>query len=206
MNLKRNVLLLGLASALWYACTPSQLDLQALNEYLLDEGNGLTVKQEAGNLNLKVTYRPNDLLVYQELDPFYDQHMIQKLHKKYEGYAYFVLSMETEGRDVLYGTAQGQTDFNERLQTLSFRMQELVSITTSARDTIPVADYVYPRNFGLAKSSTLLFAFNRERMKTADWLIFNLKEFGMRTGDQHFRFQVHDLEKTPRLVFAPTEG
>jgi len=181
------------------SCTPEYLNKQALNGYLQEESNGLSLLKDYGNLKLKVTYHPTDLLIEQELGNNYDEEKIKSLREKYEPYAYFMVNMESNGRDALYGSSAGQSDFSDKLQTLSFRMGEYVNVTTSAQDTIPVADYAFPRTFGLAKSTNLLFVFNREEMKGKEWISFNLNEFGLKSGDQRFRFKVADLENIPKL-------
>ncbi|MEM9338620.1 MAG: hypothetical protein AAGA66_07830 [Bacteroidota bacterium] len=195
--------LAGLCLGTMIGCTPTHLDPQSLNDYVMDESNGLIVRQQAGGLDLSVTYRPNDLMVHQSLEASYDEQTLQRLREQYGAFTYFVLSMQVGGKDVLYGTSTGQADFSAKLQTLSYRMQEVVSIITSAQDTIPVADYAYPRNFGRETSSNLLFAFSSEKLKSAEWFNFHLKEFGMKTGDQRFRFRVSDLEATPKVPFQP---
>lgn len=183
------------------ACTPEYLDKQALNDYLLEESNGLSKEKSQGDLKLKVTYRPTDLLIEQELGKNYEEKEISTLRKKYEPYAYFMVKMESGGQDALYSSSAGQGDFSAKLQTLSFRMGDYVNLTTSAQDTIPVADYAFPRTFGIAKSTNLMFVFNREKMKDQDWVSFNLNEFGLKAGDQRFRFKLSDLNKVPKLKF-----
>jgi len=83
-----------------------------------------------------------------------------------------MVHMEAGKRDALYGTSSGQDDFSNKLQTLSFKMSEYVNVTTSGKDTIPVADYAFPRTFGLARSTNLLFVFNKEEMKDKEWISF----------------------------------
>jgi len=184
-----------------FSCTPSHMDKQSLTAYLATEENGTAVSKESRGFNLTVTYRPTDLLIDQELGANYSSEKEDVLRKKYASYAYFTLQMEAAGRDVLYGTSINQADFNEKLQTMAFRIRDYVNLTTSAQDTIPVADYAFPRTFGLAKSTSMLFVFNREDIAHKEWASFNLNEFGLKAGDQRFRFKLSDLEKIPKLKF-----
>jgi len=184
-----------------FSCTPSHMDKQELNEWLLDESNGLSAEKEIGGIKLRATFRPTDLLIDQSLRGKYEEAKESELRGKYEAYAYFVLTMEKGGEDALYGTSGSQADFSEKLQTIAFRMGDFVNITTSAQDTIPVADYAFPRTFGIAKSTSLMFAFNKEAFKNKEWVSFNLNEFGLNTGDQRFKFQLSDIHNTPKLKF-----
>ena len=181
------------------ACTPANLSKEELIQYVQKPSNGLHKKQDANGINVSVHYRPTDLLVDQELGEKRDADEIQRLKDKYGEYAYFILNLDVEGKEALYKASQDQMSFSQNLQTLSFRMSEYVNLTTSTQDTIPVADYVFNRTFGLGSGSSLMFVFNKEKMKDSDWISFNLNEFGMNTGDQRFRFQMKDLQAIPKL-------
>lgn len=189
-------LLLGISTA---CSTPEYLPKEALQVYLQDPDNGLTRKMRAGEVQMTVTYRPNDLLVQQEVGDAQDTSAIRKAFEKYEDHAYFTVQLAAGERDALYGGSADQAAFSEHLQTLSFRMGEYVQLTTSAQDTIPVADFYYSRNFGLSKSSDILFVFNNEKLKNSNSLSFHVKEFGFRTGNQSFPFKTKDLVQAPKL-------
>lgn len=202
-------LLGGLLAAMLLLCclsctrAPAYLSEDELLDYVRNEDNGLVKKQTAGNMNLSVTYRPSDLLVLQDVGDTRDSAAIADARNKYQAYVYFILSMDVAGQNALYRGSADMGAFSEHLQTLSFRMADKVSLITSARDTVEVADYIFDRTYGMGNTS-LLFVFSRQKLKTADWFTFNLKDFGMRTGDQRFRFQMKDLEDTPKLIdFRP---
>lgn len=178
--------------------SPAYLSEQELLEYIRDQDNGLVKTKQAPPFNLTVQYRPNDLLVLQELGKDRDVMQIAKARVKYRDYAYFILSMDIEGKNALYGSSADMAMFSENLQNLSFRMADKVSLITSAQDTIEVADYIFDRTYGMG-STTLMFVFSKDKLKDAEWFTFNLKEFGMGTGDQRFRFKNNALFTTPRL-------
>ncbi|MEL7145778.1 MAG: hypothetical protein AAFO69_05385 [Bacteroidota bacterium] len=202
--MKRNIfsiLLTGMMVVMLWSCTTLPENEQELQTYVADPSNGVSKQKQSGGLDFTVTFRPTDLLVAQTLDGDLEAAKVSSLRKQYGSYAYFVLEMKAEGRDVLYGTAADQAHFNEALQTLSFRMGDYVTLTTANRDTIPVADYTYARTFGMARQTSLLFAFNKEQFQGQEWVSFNLNEFGLRAGDQRFRFKVSDLESVPHIPF-----
>ena len=120
--------------------------------------------------------------------------------KNYNDYVYFVLQLSVKDKDALYGTSSNQADFNEKLQTLSFRMQQYINMTTSEYDTIPLADAYYTRMFGMSQSSDVLLVFNREDIVDDEWLSINSKEFGFKTGRKSFRFLQDNIQKTPKLT------
>lgn len=182
------------------ACRPQYLDKEALRAYLLDESNGLSSEVKVGAINAKVTYRPTELLALQSVgQKAVNKEEMRRHQQRFDEYVYFILSLEAMGKDALYGTSQNQQDFSNKLQTLSFRMGNYVQLTTALGDTIPVADYIYQRNFGMEGSSSLMFAFNREKALEQPWVSFDLEEFGLGIGNRRFRFETKDILNAPKL-------
>jgi hypothetical protein len=152
------------------------------------------------NVNLQLSYKATDLIVEQELEgnSNADTSIVSMLREQYGKYAYFVLNLSSNTGNLLY---QDMAYFNERLQNLSYRMDQYVYLTTSSEDTIAVADYNYPRMFSHSTSLSLLFAFERERIKETKWIDFHLKESGFGFGNQRFRFETKKIQNTPKILF-----
>ncbi len=182
------------------ACQPPDfLPQDELQQYILEPSNGLCVEKKVGNIRVKVSYRPTDLMILQELRYDEEEKKFDKYYEKYDEYLYFVCQLIINGRDALYGSSPDQATFSDRLQTLSFRMDQFTHILTNQRDTIPLADFYYARNFGLSKSSDLLLVFNREKLEGADSFRLHLKEFGFGTGNLSFPFEWKAIQNTPHL-------
>ncbi len=182
------------------ACQPEFLTKEELSAYVSDEENGLKKSVDLGNSRVEVLYRPTDLMVQQELgsEPA-DTSILRTMRGKYDGYYYFVLSLSNNNKEALHQT--GGAQYSDLVQTLSFRMNDYVSLTTSAQDTIPVGDFILNRTYGLGSSTDLLFVFNKERALDKEWVQFNLNELGLGIGNQRFRFRVKDLQKVPKIKF-----
>lgn len=182
------------------ACKPDVLSPEALSAYVADGENGLQKSVSVGQTVINVTYRPTDLWVLQETGtgPI-DATKIEALRKKYGQYYYFILSLSDQDKEALHQASGEQ--YSELVQTLSFRMNEYVTLTTTAQDTIPVGDFMLNRTYGLNKSTDLLFVFSREQAIGRDWVQFNLNEFGLGAGNQRFRFRTIDLEEVPAIDF-----
>ena len=192
---------LGLSSMVLLSCsTPDYLSQKELHSYIQDESNGLSKTVQAGNITMEVNYRPNDFLIWQEVEEEEDTTQIKEALNRYHDYIYFIMQLSAGEKDALYGTTTNQMDFNDRLQTLSFRMNQHVNLTTSELDTIPVADAYYTRMFGLSKSNDILFVFNREKLGTDQWISFNTKDFGFKTGRKSFRYELEKINNAPRLL------
>jgi len=191
----------GSIIALVIGCTPSHLDEVGLKAYIMNPGHGATKMEQTASMEVRVTYRPTDLIVAQELKGLepYSEEQVSDLKLKYNDYSYFVLSLSNHSKEILAGS--DFISFSDNLQALSFRMTEFVYLTNSKKDTIEVADYVYPRTFGMGQATNLMFAFNNEKLKGNDWIQFNFKEMGFGVGNRHFRFKTSDINKIPKLNF-----
>ena len=150
-------------------------------------------------MDIKVSLRPNDLLVWQEMEGKTDTTNIREAFDRYSGYLYLMMQLSVGEKDALYALSRDQIEFNERLQVLSFRMNQFVNLTTSNADTLLVADFYYSRMFGLSTSNDVLFVFNVEDIDPVDWISFNTQEFGFGSGRQSFRFDWKEIQKVPKL-------
>ncbi len=180
-----------------WSCTRvhSTADLQ---QYVLDPGNGLSKSRTIGPVDVKVTYRPTDLLVRQSLSEAAAPGEIDSLRKGFGQQEYFILSIAANGKEIETYALQ-QTAFGERVQTLAFGMGEYVRIITDRQDTIPVSDYFYQRTYGVGKTSDFLMAFEAEKLRRSEHFRFQIDEFGLGTGDQNFKFETRHLDQIPKL-------
>ncbi len=205
---KSYILILMMSATLLWACDGSKTvaNEQELQAYVTDIDNGLIKEKKVGDINISVVYRPTDLLVMQDLGKKKaDTASINKFRKKYGDYAYFILSVSKNNKEALYQTGKGMGAFSENVQNLAFRMDQFVTMTTSERDTIPVADFIYPRLYGISSATQVMFVFSNEKIKTSEWVNFNLRDFGLDMGRNNFRFASEDIRQVPRIDFGESK-
>jgi hypothetical protein len=184
-----------------YGCESKRLSQNQYTEYISDESNGLTKSVDVGNTTVGVSYRPTDLWVSQEVgNSPTTEGKINDVRKKYSSNLYFILSLATGNKEALHQSAGQQ--YSDLLQTLSFRMNEYASLTTSSNDTIQVGDFILNRTYGMSGSTDILFVFNKDKATDSNWVQFNLNEFGLGIGNQRFRFDTNDIENCPQMEFA----
>jgi hypothetical protein len=185
------------------ACSSGPMTVAELEAYVKDQENGLTQAVESNGYSIRVTFRPTDLWVKQEIgeERFPDAQELAKLRSKYNAYYYFIVSLSRNDKEALHQLEGGMEQYSDLVQTLSFRMPQYTTLTTSASDTIPVGDFMLNRTYGLSRSTDLLFVFSREKAGDDAWVQFNLNEFGLGTGNQRFRFDREKLDKAPELVW-----
>lgn len=182
------------------SCTQEVETTEALQEFITE--HDLSKHKSIGAVTLQLRYKPNDLLVAQELrQQTPTTALLDSLRHKYGQYAYFLLSMSANDKEIEMWNTGTQGHFGERIQTLSFGMNQYVHLVTSQQDTIPITDYAYQRTFGMGRSTDILFAFDRTKIEESDWIQFQLKDFGLGIGNNRFKFETNDLKKVPALSF-----
>ncbi|MEM1323737.1 MAG: hypothetical protein AAGG75_25980 [Bacteroidota bacterium] len=186
------------------ACSPQLNSTEDLRAYVAEPGNGLSKEKTFGELNVRLSYRPTDLLVGQELGSEAPTAFgIDSLRKQYDDYLYFLLSYSANGKEIESWRVQSQQQFGMRVQALAFGMAEQVKLSSNTRDSIPLVDFIYQRTFGGGSSSDVLFAFDRKAAADADWLSFRLQDIGLGIGTNHFRFETSAIDRIPRVPFLP---
>ncbi len=191
-------LLLALSS-----CVKQKVSEEELKKFLRDTDNGLRQSITAGEFTVDATYQPTDLFVLRELGSTKaDTASLKKWHSKYGGHYYFILSISKNGKEAVTPTQMPYDQFSDLLQTISFRMGEYVNMTTAKQDTIPLADFIYNRTFGMATGSDILMVFDKQKAKNTDWVQINLKELGLGLGTQNFRFERDKLDNVPMIYFT----
>lgn len=191
-----------LLSWILLSCQPTSLSPDGLAAFIDDEGNGLKKTVTVGGTTIELLYRPTDVLVSQEIGSnVLSQASLDSLRDKYDDYFYFIVNLSKDNKEALQIQENGFGQYSELVQTLAFNMSDYTTMTTASRDTIPVADYVLNRTYGLSSATEMLFVFNRENAITNEWVQINLNEFGLQTGNQRFRFETLDLLNGPTIDF-----
>ena len=67
-------------------------------------------------------------------------------------------------------------------------MKNKVHLFNSKKDTIELLDYVYPRMYGMSKTTSMLFVYPRDEKKLKEKeLNFTVEDLGMYTGEVKFK-------------------
>jgi hypothetical protein len=143
----------------WMQSTPFR---KRAHKITADPVNDLVKEIHVDQIKVRITYKPTDLLVAQELRSQNNSsaESIQRARDKYKNHYYFVMSLSI-GRKEALDPATGLQQFNHLLNTISFRMGEVVNMTTVARDTVPITDFIYNRTFGIGASTDVLILFDK---------------------------------------------
>lgn len=188
---------------LFASCNQNTFDSeQGLLEYINDENHGYTQKKSVNGYDFVLTYRPTDLLVNQELPDKFTDKEITQLRDKYNKYLYFNLSMSKNGQELLSVAPENRNEFGAMVNQLAFGMTDKVHLYTPSKDTIQMADFVYPRMYGMSKATTMMFVFPKEdNALDDDYLNFTLEDLGIYTGEIKFKVPTQYIKEQPLLLF-----
>ncbi len=183
------------------SCGQKEFDTEeALWEYLKDESNGYQFTKTINGVDFSLIYRPTDLLVKQELNDSNNAEQIAKLRDKYGKYMYFNLSMSKESQELLSTAPGNQQEFGAMVNQLAFGMGEKVHLYTQKKDTIALADYVYPRMYGMSQSTTMMFVYPKDENKIkGEYLNLTIEDLGLMTGEVKFKIPIDPLKDEPHL-------
>lgn len=173
----------------------ASVDKKALFSYIGRAGNGLIQKELRNGVTYCLKYRPNDIIIEQELQvhPQLDK---DSLRKCYSGCRYFVLSLSKDGNELFSSVSQ---DFNALLKTISFELKKEIRLIQNGSE-FQLTDFVFARTFITAPYSSVLLCFKNEDLTTSEDLVVSIKDFvNQNTEELKFRFRKEDLNTIPSL-------
>jgi hypothetical protein len=171
--------------------------------YIQDEQNGYLQHKTINGVKYTLLYRPTDLLVKHELgDSLANASQLLTTREKYKNYLYFNLSMSMHNKELLSVAPKNQNEFGAMVHQLAFGMNEKVHLFTQQKDTIELADYIYPRMYGMSRATTMMFVYPRDAtaQKTA-YLNFTIEDLGLYTGEVKFKIDPKKILNEPQLKF-----
>ena len=174
-----------------------------LTMYLHEESNGYTQHKTINGVEYTLLYRPTDLLVKQELgDASATETQVQTSREKYNKYLYFNLSMSKNNKELLSVAPKHQNEFGAMVNQLAFGMDQKVHLFTQSKDTLEMADFIYPRMYGMSRATTIMFVFPRETEPlNEDYLNFTIEDLGLYTGEVKFKIDTKKIKNEPKLKF-----
>jgi hypothetical protein len=174
---------------------------EGLVDYITQPKNGYFQEKEINGYKFSLLYRPTDLLVAQELNDSTDVKQVQFLRDKYNDYLYFNLSMSYNDQELLNGLAGDHNKFGTMVNQLAFDMDQKVHLFTEKKDTIEIADFIYPRMYGMSRSTDILFVFPKEKVTKSEFLNFTIEDLGSYTGEIRFKIESKKIKNQPQIKY-----
>jgi hypothetical protein len=201
-NMVKNSLLLIMLVLIVSSCSKTFETQEEMNDYIKDENNGYSYKKTIVGVDYVLQYRPTDLLVKQELGDNNNPTQVDKLRQKYNKYLYFNLSMSKNNQELLNGVARDKAKFGQMVNELAFGMEEKVHLYTPEKDTLAMADFIYPRMYGMSNATAIMIVYPRDaKYLNQDHLSFVIEDLGLYTGEVKFKIDTKKLNNEPKLNF-----
>ncbi|GAA4277405.1 hypothetical protein GCM10022259_21290 [Aquimarina mytili] len=170
--------------------------------YIQQPEHGYLHTKIVNGVNFSVLYKPTDLLVDQELTDQEEVSTVDSLREQYGKYLYFTLSMSKNNQELLSNVAGNKQQFGAMVNELAFGMEQKVHLYTPQKDTIAMADYIYPRMYGISGATTMLFVYPREQnIKNEEYLNITIEDLGFYTGEVKFKIPTDMINNEPKLKF-----
>jgi hypothetical protein len=175
---------------------------EEMTAFIADEDNDYQYKKKVNDVDYVLQYRPTDLLVKQELPEKYNPQQVEALRAKYSKYLYFNLSMSKNNQELLNGMARDKQKFGQMVNDLAFGMDEKVHLYTPEKDTLEMADFIYPRMYGMTNATVIMLVYPRDdKFMKKDYLNFTIEDLGLDTGELRFKLKTQALQNEPQLQF-----
>lgn len=174
-----------------------------LLDYLKDPDNGYLQSKSVNGVDFILMYRPTDLLVLQEIEgKETGPKLIDSLRKHYEQYLYFNLSLSKHKKDLLSVVPNNQAEYGALVNQLAFQMREKIHLFTQHKDTLQLVDFVFPRMYGMSKSTNMMFIFSKEeKTLNSNFLQFSISNMDLKTGEVKFKILSENIKNEPQLSF-----
>ncbi|TCP24659.1 hypothetical protein EV195_10590 [Tenacibaculum skagerrakense] len=199
----KNKISILIFSIVFMSCSNTSFDSkEKLWEYLRDVDNGYLHQKNVNGYDFSLLYKPTDLLVTQELNSSYTEEDVKKLRTKYKNYIYFTLSMAKNNKELLSTTPKNRQEFGAMVNNLAFGMGEKVHVYTAKKDTLELLDYVYPRMYGMSRSTDMLFVYPRDKKYLQDeYINITIGDLGTYTGEVKFKIPTQKIKNEPKINF-----
>ena len=199
----KNKISILIFSIVFMSCSNTSFDSkEKLWEYLRDIDNGYLHQKNVNGYDFSLLYKPTDLLVTQELSSSYTKEDVEKLRDKYKNYIYFTLSMSRDNKELLSATPKNRQEFGAMVNNLAFGMGEKVHVYTAKKDTLELLDYVYPRMYGMSRSTDMLFVYPRdEKYLQEEYINITIGDLGTYTGEVKFKIPTKKIKNEPKINF-----
>jgi len=170
--------------------------------FIKNEDNGLIQKKVVRGVEYVLTYKPTDILVSQELSKKWSKKQLEGLRNKYDDHIYFDLTMSKNNRELLTNVVDDSKEFGSLVNTLAFGLDKKVHLYTESKDTITMTSHLYPRMYGMTKKTSVLLAYPKAEIKTAESLTLVVEDLGFNTGEVKLKIPYKAILNQPKLDFV----
>ncbi|WP_439698631.1 hypothetical protein ACFGVS_10865 [Mucilaginibacter sp. AW1-7] len=199
MKRSGRLIIIGLLG-MFVVCSPSckrkTVSLAGLIAYVNDPENGLQKTQQTGKIKTVLTYKPWQTMMFNEGGLNNKDRRSDSL--KFQDKLFFVFSLSANNKELLKQLEFSQ--YSEMVQVLAFRMKNFIDVVPDDGKPVEPTDCIFQQTYGMGVANNLLVVFDKEKLMTADNLKFEVREFGLNTGNLNFGIKTKDITDIPALA------
>ncbi len=106
--------------------------------------------------------------------------------------------MSKNNKELLSTAPKNRNEFGAMVNELAFGLGEKVHLYTQQKDTIALADFVYPRMYGMSRSTDVLLVYPRKQLND-EYINFTIEDLGLDTGEVKFKVPTTSINNEPKL-------
>ena len=173
------------------SCTRT-MSKDQLQQYILDESNGLRFMAQSGDMRIDLMYRPKELL---NLEP---DDMKEEDQAYLDSLDYFILKLSRQGQEVEIYYASSGDRYTEVINYLSRGIGKDIYLKAE-NIKIGVEDLAYTQSFGSSNGSSILIVFKSAIAKTPGDIHFVFDDSMLGTGRHEFIIKSKNVRKIPEM-------
>lgn len=186
-----------LLTLIFYRCNPDSISEDELKKYITNPSNGLIKKIDKGDIVLEMLYKPDDLILLQELDDIQDHDERLLAIAKYDSLDYFILTIAKQGQEI-ESSYVNSGQFVEVINYLGGGISEDISLLIGDESN-KVLSVAYVGSFGMANKTQVMCVFNSFLLSKHGKASIHFDDSILGTGLNIFEFSIDQIKKTPRL-------
>jgi hypothetical protein len=199
LNQMGSAAMLCCMSLLALSCAKVTLTERELKAYVLNEENGLAKRSQNGDFTVEAYYRPQDLIITQQLyGETATANQWDSLRNAYSKYAYFVLHLSKNNREVESYFASNPAGYNEVVNYFNGSISSDISLLAEA-DTLAPLQTIYTPSLGSSNYTSVMAVFPGALQNWPDNVEIVWEDTRLKTGTHRFVFSKSNIVKTPAL-------
>ncbi|WP_156131428.1 hypothetical protein [Pedobacter kyungheensis] len=164
--------------------------------YIDEERNGLVKSNQSNGIDCKVNFLPWQLQASNKSQS--EIAINEKTKNTFKSQYYFLISFSKDKKELLRQLSANE--YSEMVQTLAFRMTDYIKIRLADGKVIKPLSCLFQQTYGLSNANQLLVIFNQADFKTEETFTILINEFGFRTGNLSFSFELNQQQKLQELL------
>jgi hypothetical protein len=174
------------------------VSVRELQQYMLDNENGLTKTIVNKNISASLFYQPGELVMRQELKSKGQDTTVDQIDANPGRYAYFILRLSRDNEDFLNEFARRDEVYPVALRFFSERIKDHLLLSFGGR-TLKPEDVTLIQSFGISDHTDVMIAYHTDGLQKEENFKVVLSNSEFVPGFYEFKFRAKEIRCIPPL-------